>query len=64
MAALSEPVADWPDGTAIWRATLPQDEKSFTEARWEEGSLIAFTWTHKCRVDPDTGRAIETTFIE
>jgi hypothetical protein len=50
-----------PDGTEIWRADLPGGEKSFTKAGWEEGSLIACTWTHRCVVDPGTGHLMETT---
>jgi hypothetical protein len=52
------------NGTVVWRAELPKNEKSFTEAKWEEGALIALTWSHRCKVNPDTGQVMEAIFTK
>jgi hypothetical protein len=55
-----------PDGSIVWRAELPSGEtlKSFTATSWDEGRLIAQAWSHRCVLDAETGRILETTFTK
>lgn len=44
-----------PDGTVLWTAPLPGDEKSYTGAKWLHGELLGFLWGNTAELDPDTG---------
>jgi len=52
------------DGTEVWRAELPGEDKSFTGARLEGGDLIATAWRHRCTVDPATGHLVDTVPVD
>ena len=52
------------DGNTVWQAELPDAEPSFVQAKWDEGVLFASAWSHCCKVDPETGQILETTFTK
>jgi hypothetical protein len=47
-----------PDGEVAWRAATPESSApdAYVEARFEEGRLIATSWSgFRCVVDPEDG---------
>lgn len=52
------------DGTIVWTAPLPGDEKSYTGATWLDGELLGFLWGDTAELDPETGEVRRWSFTE
>jgi hypothetical protein len=54
-----------PDGTIVWRASPPTSTAGFTKIEWIGGNLMAWTWEcFMLRLDPASGRVLESTFMK
>jgi hypothetical protein len=51
-------------GERIWTAPLPQSEKSYTGATWQDGKLLGYLWSHTAELDPDTGSVLRCWFTK
>ncbi len=54
-----------PEGKVVWRSEfMPGDTwKVFLDVEWQEEVLRASAASYNCTLDPETGRIIETTFV-
>lgn len=54
-----------PTGEVVWAADPPNDDlKSWTSVSIHDGTVVANAWSHRCLVDPDTGRIVGTEFTK
>jgi hypothetical protein len=54
-----------PSGEVVWTADAPDhDLRSWTAVAIEDGIVVANAWSHRCVVDPDTGRIISSEFTK
>lgn len=54
-----------PTGEVVWAADPPKDDlKSWTAVSIHDGTVVARAWSHRCVLDPDTGRIVGTEFTK
>lgn len=54
-----------PTGDVVWAADPPEDDlKGWTSVAIHEGTVVANAWSHRCVVDPDTGRILDTEYTK
>lgn len=50
-----------PTGEVMWAADPPRDDlKSWTAVAVHDDTVVAYAWSHRCTLDPDTGRIVAT----
>jgi hypothetical protein len=54
-----------PAGHVVWRLAPPSgDLKCFTGVRWDGGALVAFGWSWRYEIDPDSGEVRSAEFTK